>query len=196
MAFICSPSFAKSSSWTIDESHTTVEFEIAHLVFSTVKGKFNKFGGNISFDPDNITAAAAKNFALDVTIDVASIDTGNDKRDAHLRNDDFFDVAKFGNIRFKSTSVKVLGKSNFEVKGDLTIKGVTKTATLKTKFLGSGVAWGVKRAAFKATTSINRKDFGLVWNKLVEVGPVVGDEVDIALTVEAKQTPSGPKKTK
>lgn len=175
--------FAKTEKWVLDKSHTKIGFEISHLVISTVEGRFKEFTGNIFFDPKN---TSAKNFSVEVDIDVKSIDTENDKRDKHLRSADFFDVKKFPKLTFKSTSFRVKGKV-IKIDGELTIHGVKKSVTLTGKYLGSVSAYDVQRVAFKAETTINRKDFGLKWNDIVEAGPAVGDDVTISLRVEAKR---------
>jgi len=175
--------FAKTEKWVLDQSHTKIGFEIPHLVISTVEGRFKTFTGNLFFDTKN---TSAKNFSVDVSIDAASISTENDKRDKHLRSADFFNVKKFPKLTFKSTSFRVKGKV-IKIVGDLTIHGVKKTVTLTGKYLGSVSAYDVQRVAFKASTTINRKDFGLKWNDFVEAGPAVGDDVTISLRVEAKR---------
>lgn len=168
-----------SGKYVLDTAHSKVGFEIPHLVITTVEGRFTKFDGEIEL---------AEKFAdskVNATIDVASIDTANGDRDKHLRSADFFDVAKYPKMTFKSK--KVTGsQEKFKVVGDLTIRDVTKEVTLDGKFLGVVKdAMGNNKAAFSASTQINRQDYGLKWNKMVEAGPTVGDEVTISLKLEA-----------
>lgn len=169
----------KAGKYDIDAAHSKVGFEIPHLVISTVEGRFTDYKGNIVLD---------KRFArskFNVTINTKSIDTSVAKRDEHLRSADFFEVEKYPEIKFVST--KVSGDpEKFSVKGNLTIKGVTKPVTLEGQFLGMVKdGFGNEKAAFSAKTKINRKDFGLTWNNVVEAGPVVGDQVTIDLRVQA-----------
>lgn len=170
---------SEAGKYAIDIAHSKVGFEIPHLVISSVEGRFNKFEGEIAlaekFTDSKVTAK----------IDTATIDTSNGDRDNHLKSADFFDAAKYPSMTF--TSKKITGnKDKFKVVGDLTIKDKTKEVTLDGKFLGTVKdAYGNDKAAFTATTKINRQDFGLKWSKAVEVGPVVGDEVTITLKVQA-----------
>ncbi len=165
--------------YNIDPMHSKVSFEIPHLVISSVEGSFKQFGGVIDLNKDFAKSKA------DVAVEIASIDTGVKDRDDHLKSPDFFDQAKHAQMTFKSK--KISGKAeDFKLTGDLTIKGVTKSVTFEGKFLGNVTdGYGNRKAAFKATTKINRKDFGLTWGKMVEAGPVVGDEVEIKLNVQA-----------
>lgn len=166
-------------SYSIDAAHSKVGFEIDHLVISTVEGKFTSFSGAI-----NIDKTIGKSIA-DVSVDISSIDTSNKDRDDHLRSADFFDVAKFPKMTFKSKTVILKGK-DLTLKGDLTIKGTTKSVIFKGKYLGAAKGlYGEERIAFKASTEINRQEYGLSWSKAVEAGPVVGDEVEIDLVIEA-----------
>lgn len=169
---------SQSGKYILDEAHSKVGFEIPHLVISTVEGRFTKYDGEIEladkFTDSKVTAS----------IDVSTIDTSNGDRDKHLKSADFFDVAKYPKMTFKSK--KITGTpENFKVVGDLTIKDKTKEVTLDGKFLGVVKdAYGNEKAAFNASTKINRQQFGLKWSKAVEVGPVVGDEVTISLKVQ------------
>lgn len=169
----------KAGKYDIDAAHSKVGFEIPHLVISTVEGRFTDYKGNIVLD---------KRFArskFNVTINTKSIDTSVAKRDEHLRSADFFEVEKYPEIKFVSTNVSG-NPEKFSVKGNLTIKGVTKPVTLEGQFLGMVKdGFGNEKAAFSAKTKINRKDFGLTWNNVVEAGPVVGDQVTIDLRVQA-----------
>lgn len=182
-ALITSSAFAVSKyetgNYQIDSAHSKVGFEIPHLVISTVEGRFQKYDGSIDL-ADNFEKSSVK-----ANIDIASIDTGNEKRDEHLKSGDFFDAKKFPTMKFESTGIKGTPES-FKVTGNLTLHGVTKPVTLDAKYLGSvNDGFGNQKVAINAKTTINRKDFGLTWNNAVEAGPVVGDEVTIDLRIEA-----------
>ncbi len=186
LAFV--PNLAAAETWDIDPTHTSVGFEVRHL-FTKVAGKFNEVSGTIVFDPANPTAASAT-----ITIPTASIDTKNDRRDTHLKSADFFDAANNPTITFKSTKVEKAGESTFKVTGDLTMRGVTKPTVLDVEFLGSGphpMIPGGKVAGFSATTKVNRKDFGINWNKTLDTGgTLLSDDVDIRIDVEAVHKPA------
>ena len=169
------------ATWSFDSSHSHVGFTVRHLMISKVRGQFNKWSGTFDYDPAD--PAATK---IDVTIDAASIDTREEKRDAHLRSPDFFDVAKYPTLTFKSTSVTGEG-DELALAGDLTIHGVTRPVHLKVESLGATKdPWGGERVGFSATVAINRKDFGLHWNVALEAGGVVvGEKVDINIEIEA-----------
>src|SRR5262245_59382612 len=170
-----------TKTWNIDTTHTTVGFSIRHMVFSKVRGRFLKFTGAIQLDDD-----VSKSW-VEVTIDAASVDTGTAQRDNHLRSPDFFDVEKFPELRFRSTRVEDIGQGRFRVIGDLTIRDTTREVALDAEPAGRGIdPWGNQRVGFVAKASIDRKDFGLEWNQLLEAGGVlVGDRVDIELDVQA-----------
>jgi polyisoprenoid-binding protein YceI len=172
---------ALAADYKIDPSHTSVGFKVKHLAISSVPGKFVDVKGSFSFDPAKIESSKAE-----AEIAVASIDTNEAKRDDHLKSPDFFDVAKFPAISFKSKQIEKVSASEFNAIGDLTIHGVTKPVTLKVIYGGAAKdPWGNERAAFLATTKINRKDFGLTWNKALETGGLlVGEDVEISLEVE------------
>lgn len=164
--------------YKIDPAHSKVGFEVSHLVISTVEGKFNDFEGTIIVDPK------LEKSKVDVTIKAISIDTDNKDRDEHLRSPDFLDAKKNEKVTFKSKKIEGTPEA-LKVTGDLTIRGVTKTVTLDGKFTGAVKdPWGNDRVGFAAKTKINRQEYGLKWNKAVESGPVVGDEVTIDLKVE------------
>jgi polyisoprenoid-binding protein YceI len=169
------------ANYDIDGSHSRVGFSVRHMMVSTVRGEFKKFTGTAFIDEKN---PAASKISLDA--DVASIDTGEPKRDAHLKSPDFFDAGKFPKLTFASTSV-ARSAAGYSVKGDLTIHGVTKPVTLDVEALSPEVKdpWGGLRRGTHARTKIDRKDFGLTWNKALETGgAVVGDDVTIDLDVE------------
>lgn len=171
-----------AASYKLDESHTQVGFKIKHLVISTVSGRFNKFSGTFEFDPKK-----GEIEKLNVEIDSASIDTNEPDRDKHLKSPEFFDIEKFPKLTF--TSKKTTTKDNKPTKldGELTIHGVKKNVTLDVDYKGSTVdPWGNERIAFEASTQVNRKDFGLKWNKSLDKGGVmIADDVKIVIEGEA-----------
>ncbi len=171
---------AKAAVYQVDPDHTTVSFKIRHL-FSNVEGVFTKFDGKIEYEPGK-----PESWGTEGTIQAGSIDTRVDKRDAHLRSADFFDVEKFPTISFKSTKVTEGTDSHAKLEGLITIHGVEKPIVLDVEIHGVGKdPWGNVRAGFTATTKLNRKDFGLTWNQALETGQLlVGDEVTITLEVE------------
>ena len=172
---------AHATTWTVDPAHTTVGFTVSHL-FTSVHGRFDRFDGTIEFDPDRPEAMVVRG-----SIEAASINTHQEKRDKHLRSSDFFDVEKYKTLEFESTGTLTdfQGKRG-KLAGTLTIHGVSKPVVLDVAFLGQGSdPWGNVRAGFTATLTINRKDYGLNWNELLETGGfLVGDEVEIRIDVE------------
>lgn len=171
-----------AGTYKLDEAHTTVGFKVKHLVISTVSGRFNKFTGSFDFDP-----AKGEISKLNVDVLSSSVDTNEPDRDKHLRSADFFDVTKFPNLTFVSTKTVVKDKKPVGLEGDLTIHGVTKHVTLDLDYAGTTTdPWGNERLAFEATTKVDRKDFGLNWNKKLDKGGVmVSDEVKIEISGEA-----------
>lgn len=171
-----------TTTWTIDPAHTTVEFSLKHLMISTVRGHFGAVSGTIVLDEANPEAST-----VTAEIDVTSIDTRQEQRDAHLRSADFFDVEKYPNIAFRSTRIEALGGGRYNVVGDLTIRDVTREVVLETTDEGrGGDPWGGQRAGFSATTKIDRREFGLTWNQALETGGVlVGNDIKISLEVQA-----------
>jgi len=168
------------ATWIIDNSHSEIGFKVKHLVISTVSGKFTGFEGKIEAAKDDFTDAKI-NFSADIN----SIHTGNEQRDGHLKSADFFDAANFPKISFVSTSVEKKG-DDFKVKGDLTLRGVTKAVILDVEFGGIQKDFsGNDVAGFELTTKIKRLEFGLHWNAVTEAGGiVVSDEVKIVANVE------------
>lgn len=173
-----------TQTWNIDASHSSIHFSIRHLVISKVRGQFTRWSGSFTTSGQDFTSAQ-----VTATIDASSIDTGVADRDNHLRSADFFDVANFPELTFKSKRIEADGKEQWKVIGDLTIHGVTKEATLKVEHTGGTKdPWGNQRLGFSAKTSIERKEFGLTWSQLLETGGmVVGDRVDIEIDLEAVQ---------
>jgi polyisoprenoid-binding protein YceI len=171
-----------ASTWNIDPSHSSITFSVRHMVVSKTRGRFAKFEGKISFDPDNPSASY-----VEVSIDPASIDTGDAQRDGHLRSADFFDVEKFPNASYRSTRIEALGEDRYRVTGHLTVHGVTRPVVLQVTYEGAAKdPWGGERAGFAAATSLDRKDFGLEWNKALETGGLlVGEKVELTLEIEA-----------
>jgi len=171
---------AATTGWNIDASHSQVGFAVKHLVISNVRGEFAKYAGRIALDDADVTRST-----VEATIDVNSISTKNADRDAHLKSPDFFDAAKYPTMTFKSSKVEKAGQDKLRVTGDLTLHGVTKPVVLEVATTPEVKGmFGETRRGFAATTKISRKEFGLTWNKAVEAGPAVGDEVAIALDLE------------
>ncbi|HEX6939236.1 MAG TPA: YceI family protein [Longimicrobiales bacterium] len=170
------------STWTIDPAHTTVEFVVKHMMIAKVKGRFADVSGTIVLDED-----ALERSSVEVEIAAASIDTRVADRDAHLRSADFLDVENHPKLTFRSRRIEPAGEGAFRVVGDLTIRGTTREVVLDVEDQGRGKdPWGGERAAFSATTEIDRRDYGLVWNAALETGGVlVGDNVRINIEVEA-----------
>jgi polyisoprenoid-binding protein YceI len=171
--------------WEIDQAHSLVEFAVKHMMVTTVKGRFTKFTGTLELDE-----AKPENSRVDVTIDVASIFTGDENRDNHLRSPDFFDVAQYPVATFKSTKVEKIGEDRYRVTGDLTLHGVTREVALEVDFEGQGTnPYGKRVAGFSVKGAINRKDFGLNWNVALETGGVlVSDKVTLSIEAQAVQT--------
>ena len=179
--------------YTIDKDHTEVGFDVRH-VFSKVHGRFNSFTGTIVFDEQNPAA-----IQVDATADAKSIWTDNDRRDNHLRSADFFAVDSFPTLSFKSTKVTADGKNKYKVAGNLTMRGVTRPVVFDGEFLGAG-AFGMgghnmgNKAGFSATTVVNRKDYGINWNKVLDNGGLMlSDEVTLTLNIEANEAQTASK---
>jgi polyisoprenoid-binding protein YceI len=172
----------KNSTWNIDPAHTGIHFSVRHMVVSKVRGRFAKYSGTIRMDDADITRSS-----IEATVDASSIDTGVADRDTHLRSPDFFDVERFPQLLFRSKRIERVEDALYRLVGDLTIRGVTREVSLDVEYGGRGKdPWGNERAGFLAKTSIDRKDFGLTWNQVLETGGIlVGDRVDIELDVQA-----------
>jgi polyisoprenoid-binding protein YceI len=171
---------ALADTFTVDKAHSEAAFQVRHIL-TKVRGTFRDFSGTINFDK-----ARPENSTVEFRIKATSIDTGNQKRDDHLRSPDFFDVATHPEIVFKSTKVVSKGNNKFEVTGDFTMHGVTKPLTLPVAFLGEQKFGKGVKAGFETAVTINRKDFGLNWNRALESGGVlVGEEVEISINIEA-----------
>ena len=170
------------NNWTIDPVHSVAEFAVKHMMISTVKGRFRSLEGTLQIDEAN-----PANSSVTAAIDIASVDTGEPQRDAHLRSDDFFNAEHSPKITFRSKRVEKIDDERWKVIGDLTIRDVTREVVLDTTYEGQiKDAWGKQRAAFTAETAISRKEFGVKWNGLIETGGVaVGDQVRITLNIAA-----------
>jgi polyisoprenoid-binding protein YceI len=180
LALVPALSLAAPTPWNLDPSHSQVGFSVKHLVISNVRGEFRKYEGKVVLDDADVTRSTVQ-----AVIDASSVDTGVADRDGHLRSPDFFDVAKYPTITFRSSKVAKAGKDGLDVTGDLTLHGVTKPVVLHVATTPEVKGMlGETRRGFSATTRIDRKDFGLTWSKIVEAGPAVGDEVVITLDLE------------
>ena len=176
---------AQVATWNVDHSHSSVKFNISHLVISEVEGSFKKYDGTIKSDKDDFTDAN-----IQFTVDVASIDTDSENRDNHLKSDDFFNVQKYPQMIFKSSSFKKISDNKYVLEGELTIRDVTKKVKFDVVYGGTAKdGYGNTKAGFKASTVINRFDYGLKWNAITEAGGMtVGSDVKIILNIQfAKQ---------
>jgi polyisoprenoid-binding protein YceI len=179
-AFVPAFALAQAATWNIDPSHTRTGFSVRHLVISDVKGEFSKTSGKAQIDDADLAKSS-----VEVTIEAASVDTRDEKRDTHVRSADFLDVAKFPTITFKSTKVTAGKDGQLTVVGDLTLRGVTKPVTLEgslTKAITD--PWGNTRRGASFAGKINRKDWGVSWSKITDVGAVASDEVKLDLQAE------------
>lgn len=166
--------------YKVDPDHSSVSFSIRHFV-SNVQGRFKDFDGTIKYDKQNPTASS-----VEFTAQVASIDTDNKDRDNHLKSPDFFDAAKFPTMTFTSTSVKAKDANTLDVTGNLTIHGMTKTVTIPVSVLGTVATKGGEKAGFESNFTIDRKDYGVQWNRVLDTGgTMLGNDVKIAVSVEA-----------
>jgi polyisoprenoid-binding protein YceI len=170
------------SNWNLDPAHSAAEFKVKHMMISNVKGHFAGIRGSLTLDSDDVARSR-----VEATIDASTIDTRDPQRDAHLKSADFFDVATYPALTFRSTAVKRTGEGELEVTGDLTIRGITRPVTFEVE--GPTPAhkdpWGNTRVGISAVTRINRKEFGLTWNAALETGGIlVGDEITISLDAQ------------
>jgi polyisoprenoid-binding protein YceI len=170
---------AEPAVYKVDADHSGVNFSIRHFV-SNVSGRFRDFDGVIKYDPQNPAASS-----VGFTIRAASIDTTNNDRDEHLRSKDFFEVAKYPTLTFASTRVVPRDAATLEVTGNLTMHGVTREITFPVQLLGTMRAPQGEKAGFEAAFTLNRKEFGINWNNLLDSGPMLGDEVKIRIEIEA-----------
>lgn len=176
------------TTWTVDNTHSTVKFAVSHLVITDVEGSFKVYSGTLQFPGTDLT-----NASVEFVVDVNSIDTGNEMRDNHLKTDDFFNAAQYPKMTFKSVSWKKIDEKNYELIGDLTIRNVTKRVPFKVTYNGiMKDPYGNTKAGFKATAVINRFDYGLKFNAVTEAGgAVVGKDVVITLNLQFVQQKSG-----
>ncbi|MDP9312466.1 MAG: YceI family protein [Chloroflexota bacterium] len=172
--------------WHIDAAHSAIDFSVRHMMISTVRGSFAKFGGVVNLDEADPTRSS-----VEVQIDAASIDTRDAQRDAHLRGPDFFDVETYPYLTFKSTRIERVDETRAKIFGDLTIRNVTREVVLDAEYNGQAKSpWGTTSAGFEAQTKISRKEWGLTWNAALETGGVlVGDEIKISIQIEVVQQP-------
>jgi polyisoprenoid-binding protein YceI len=177
--------WAEPTTWNMDPSHTESTFTVRHMVITNVQGQFDKTTGTVKLDDQDVTRSS-----VEATIDAASVNTRVANRDADLRSPNFFDVAKYPTITFKSTKVEKAGEGKLKVAGDLTMHGVTRPVVLDVEGPTAPIKdpGGHQRRGLSASTTVNRKDFGLNWNKMVEAGPVVGDQVKIEIQAEIVAT--------
>jgi polyisoprenoid-binding protein YceI len=171
----------KAVEWRFDHPHTNIGFSITHLVISDVTGRFNEFDGTFSSPGDDFEGSR-----VSITIKTASIDTDNEKRDKHLRSADFFDAEKHPEITFKSTSFEKVGDKKYKISGQFMMNGVTRDIALEATLTGViDDPWGGTRAGFKATTTLDRYDYNLTYNKALETGGfLIGRDVDVVINVE------------
>jgi polyisoprenoid-binding protein YceI len=169
------------STWTIDPGHSAARFSVKHMMVSTVRGTLGKVMGTIEYDGKTVESIKA-----DVTIDLATINTDNDSRDKDLKSPDFFDIAKYPTVKFKSKRVQADGQGKFKMVGDLTMHGVTKEVTLSVEGPSPALKQGPDlRAGASATMTLDRREWGLLYNRAVELAPIVGDEIQVQIDVEA-----------
>jgi polyisoprenoid-binding protein YceI len=180
-ALLAAPAFA-ADVYNVDKAHSEASFQVQHLGISNVRGRFTDFEGAI-----NIDQSKPESSSVEFSIKTASIDTGVADRDKHLRSADFFDVEKFPTITFKSSKVASKGGKAYDVTGTLTMHGVSKVVTIAVTHLGFVKdPWGNERAGFELNTTLNRKDYGLTWNKALETGGLlVGEDVKVSVNLEA-----------
>jgi polyisoprenoid-binding protein YceI len=182
----------QAATWSFDKAHSSIGFSVRHMVISKTTGNFDDFNGVLEFDGENVQSGK-----VELTVQMASVDTDDEKRDDHLRTEDFFDVDKYPIMIFKSTKITDLNGSNFKLTGILTIKDVSKEVTFDCEHNGTiKDPWGNTRAGFTAETEINRQDFNVSFSKILDGGGLlVGDNVEIKLELEtiqsAEQTTSG-----
>lgn len=176
------------ATWDIDVAHSSLGFTVRHLLISKVHGRFDRWSASLTFDESR-----PERSQVSVRVEAASIDTHEPDRDTHLRSPDFFDTEKYPNITFRSTSVERTEAEHYQVAGDLAISGVSRRVVLEVEALGrANDPWGGERMGFTGKTTIDRRDFGLVWNQTLEAGGVVvGEHVEISIEIEAVRRVEG-----
>lgn len=171
---------SSAATWKADKVHSQIAFEVSHLVISSTDGKFNDYDVTVIANKEDFSDAK-----IEVNIKTASVDTDNEKRDGHLRSDDFFAAEQHPDMKFVGKSMKSNGKNKYKLTGDLTIRGITKEVVLDVEYKGTTTAWGTTKAGFEITGEINRFDFGLKFDKTLETGGlVVGETVEIEIDLE------------
>jgi polyisoprenoid-binding protein YceI len=175
---------AGPNTWMVDTAHTAAGFSVKHMMVSTVRGTLGPVKGTIDYDGKSIDSLKA-----DITIDVTGVNTNNEGRDKDLKSNNFFEIAQFPTATFKSKRVEPAGQGKFRLIGDLTIHGVTKEVALNVEGPSPILKQpnGAQKIGASATTTLNRKDFGMQWNRMVEAAPVVGDEVQVTIDIEANK---------
>jgi polyisoprenoid-binding protein YceI len=168
--------------WAVDAAHSSIDFSIKHMVIAKVKGTFHKFEASIDADPEDLTTAD-----IDFSVDIDSVDTRNGDRDNHLKSGDFFDAENHPKMTFKSTKITKKSDGEYDVTGDLTIRGTTRPETFTATFEGHAKdPWGNEKAGFSAHGTIIRSEYGLTYNAVLETGGVlVGDQVQVSIEIEA-----------
>lgn len=181
VAILAVPSPAAVTTWQIDPAHTAAGFSVKHMMISTVRGQFKGVTGTVNWDDQDISKSS-----VDVIIDANTVDTGEAKRDADLKSANFFDVARYPTITFKSAKIEKISAAKMKVTGELTIRGITKPVVLDVEGPSGAIKdpYGNTRAALNATTTINRMDYGVKWNAKLDGGVVVGDDVNINIDLE------------
>jgi polyisoprenoid-binding protein YceI len=182
MSTVATPAITAITTWNVDPTHSVVEFKVRHMMISNVKGQFTGVTGSLSLHETDLTQSS-----VEATIEIASIHTRDEGRDAHLKGAEFFDAEQFPTMQFKSTHIALKSDGEVVVTGDLTIKGVTHSVAFAVEGPTAAAKdpWGNTRIGLAATTKINRKDFGLTWNAALETGGVmVGEEITITLDLE------------
>jgi polyisoprenoid-binding protein YceI len=176
--------YMTKSKWTLDTAHSSVDFAIRHMMVSKVRGTFQTYEATLDADPEDLTTAS-----IEFSIDVNSVDTRNEDRDTHLRSADFFDVEHYPKMTFKSTKITKKSPGEYDVTGDLNIRGTTRTETFVVSFEGQGTdPYGNVKVGFEAHGSISRSEYGLTWNAALETGGVlVADQVQITLDIQASK---------
>ena len=189
LLFAAAVSLPAQETWTIDSGHSSAQFAVRHMMVSTVRGTFGKITGTVKFDPKNLGASS-----VEASIDASTVDTRHPKRDEDLRGDEFFNVTKYPKMTFQSTKIAAAGEGKYKMTGNLTIRGVTKTVTFDVEGPVPPVpdGKGGKKSGATATAKINRREFGLNYNPVLETGGVVvSDEVTITLDIELNQPKAG-----
>lgn len=174
------------NTWQVDTNHTAAQFSVKHMLVSTVRGTLGKVTGTIDYD-----GKSADSIKADVAIDLNGLNTGTENRDKDLRSENFFDVAKYPSVTFKSKRVEPAGQGKFRLIGDLTMHGVTKEVAVDVEGPSAILKQpnGGQKVGASATTKLNRRDFGLQYNRMVEAAPVVGDEIQVQIDIEANKPP-------